>query len=85
MTKQEKVREGMIEIAEIQTQLPRPICESMVDLMLSRQSFQGVVIKVDKGCNTIFIAEGKSSATIPVKLLERAGYVAVEPLIEVKK
>lgn len=44
---------------------------------------QNVVIKVDRGVKAISITEEKNSVIIPVKLLERAGYVAVGPL-EVK-
>ncbi len=98
MTKQEKIKEGMKEILELQG-VPYPMSESTVDLILSRQSSQGVVIKMDRKLpeNPIKVtnAFGLSEAEVNARQLEGdcfakviqdgmllAGYVATEPLIK---
>ena len=77
MMKREEIREGMKEILQIQCGIASPLSDSVVDLILSRQSYQDVVIKVDR--ELPFYCRG---CQITPQWFQ-AGYVAVEPLIEV--
>jgi len=85
MTRQEEIREVLTtlgcrckakDLAKSPTGFDDEVDAAMVEL-----DELGVAVKVDRKADTILITEGNISASFPVKLLDKAGYAAVEPII----
>ena len=94
MTKQEEIREGwlaeikyIMKVGSDKTKIAEAECYT--DEILRFQSDRGVVIKVDRELpeRTWYKDWGGESGEASYKLAleDMAGYVAVKPLIEVKK
>ena len=92
MTKQSEIREHLVEFFE-QTDFSKETPGQLADAILWVLNEDGVVIKVESAKPPIFFGKeitisSKQLATIVEKVrdtYDMAGYVAVEPLIEVKE
>ncbi|GAI21333.1 unnamed protein product, partial [marine sediment metagenome] len=83
MTKQEEIREGLAkQLAQFDghdwdalSLVAQGTYRGRAIVLCCHLHSQDVVIKVEREADTILITEGGASASFPVKLLEKAGYV----------
>ncbi len=83
MTKQEEIREGILNWLLCSTNLSQCKASSGADSILRKLHSQGVVIKVDRELPKVCNKLNPIARADEQQDMLKAGYIAVEPLVEV--